>query len=139
MCSSSRAPPRESPSDEEQMCWICYEGHTNENPLVKDCRCMQAHRGCRARWQLQSAGKPEETVRDACTRRALGTTQCIIMCFESSEVNACQYWSPCRADEDVRSGVRQPTVHVETCHSTEDSLWQGSGRSEESRSLGTGN
>ena len=43
-------------------CWICLqEAEDSLNPLVRVCACPRtAHAKCVARWQLQSAGRPEE-------------------------------------------------------------------------------
>ncbi|WPT15037.1 hypothetical protein PSENEW3_00002978 [Picochlorum sp. SENEW3] len=47
---------------DEDMCWICHDGHCVTMPLERTCRCpwMKVHRQCLARWQLQQAGKSEE-------------------------------------------------------------------------------
>lgn len=47
---------------DEDMCWICHDGHGVSMPLERTCRCpwMKVHRQCLARWQLQQAGKVEE-------------------------------------------------------------------------------
>lgn len=47
---------------DEDMCWICHDGHCDTMPLERTCRCpwMKVHRQCLARWQLQQAGKSEE-------------------------------------------------------------------------------
>ena len=45
-----------------EVCWICL-GEADENkPLLSVCKCPRpVHAACAARWQLQSAGKSEET------------------------------------------------------------------------------
>lgn len=46
----------------DSACWICLEPHTADNPLAKPCSCpRKCHLSCLSRWQLQSAGKTEET------------------------------------------------------------------------------
>lgn len=46
----------------EEMCWICLEPGTVHNDLRQPCQCPRyVHTRCLARWQLQSAGKEEET------------------------------------------------------------------------------
>ena len=47
----------DSDLDEKEVCWICLEGGSEENPLVAPCKCpRKGHAKCLARWQLQSAG-----------------------------------------------------------------------------------
>jgi hypothetical protein len=44
------------------MCWICLDDTKDKDPLVSPCRCpRKVHPRCLARWQLQQAGRPEET------------------------------------------------------------------------------
>ncbi|KAF6258990.1 hypothetical protein COO60DRAFT_1270392 [Scenedesmus sp. NREL 46B-D3] len=43
---------------DEECCFICLG---SEEPLIKPCRCLTCHQTCLARWQLQSAGKEEES------------------------------------------------------------------------------
>lgn len=55
-----------SPMDVESddMCWICLDesGDMDKEPLVSPCSCpRKVHPKCLARWQLQQAGRPEET------------------------------------------------------------------------------
>lgn len=45
-------------SGDDECCFICLG---NEEPLIKPCRCLTCHQSCLARWQLQSAGKEEES------------------------------------------------------------------------------
>lgn len=50
--------------EDEIMCWICHDdSNTQDMPLERTCSCpwMKVHRACLSRWQLQQAGKPEET------------------------------------------------------------------------------
>ncbi|KAL4513831.1 hypothetical protein Ndes2437A_g08178 [Nannochloris sp. 'desiccata'] len=58
----SREVSKQDEPNVEDICWICHEGHSDGMPLAKPCRCkcMQAHRPCLARWQLQQAGRTEE-------------------------------------------------------------------------------
>ncbi|GLC36036.1 hypothetical protein PLESTF_001252000 [Pleodorina starrii] len=45
----------------DDVCWICLMGAESE-PLVRPCRCPRyVHRGCLGRWQLQCAGRSEES------------------------------------------------------------------------------
>lgn len=55
----SREVSKQDEPNVEDICWICHEGHSDGMPLAKPCRCkcMQAHRPCLARWQLQQAGR----------------------------------------------------------------------------------
>ena len=58
---ATRAPTRAPPADDE-VCWICLEGSTNEKvELIRPCKCPRVvHARCMARWQLQCSGKDEE-------------------------------------------------------------------------------
>jgi hypothetical protein len=48
-------------SEDDDVCWICHDGNSVENPLETPCKCkMKAHRHCLSRWQLQKAGSKEE-------------------------------------------------------------------------------
>ncbi|GLC33145.1 hypothetical protein PLESTF_000147100 [Pleodorina starrii] len=45
----------------DDVCWICFTG-AESAPLMRPCPCPRfVHRGCLGRWQLQCAGKSEET------------------------------------------------------------------------------
>lgn len=47
--------------NDRDICWICLDASTAENPITQLCACpKKAHPACVARWQLQSAGRPEE-------------------------------------------------------------------------------
>lgn len=53
-------------STEAPSCWVCLNGagenEKGDDGLVWPCRCPRAaHRRCLARWQLQSAGRTEES------------------------------------------------------------------------------
>lgn len=55
---------------DEEVCWICLDGGTTDNPLQRICKCpRKAHGPCIARWQLHSAGKPEERVCRFCEQQ----------------------------------------------------------------------
>lgn len=44
------------------MCWICLDDTKDRDVLVSPCRCpRKVHPRCLARWQLQQAGRLEET------------------------------------------------------------------------------
>ncbi len=44
------------------MCWICLDEKQEGQPLYSPCACpRKVHPKCLARWQLQQAGRPEET------------------------------------------------------------------------------
>lgn len=47
---------------DEEVCWICLEGSTNDKvELIRPCKCPRVvHARCMARWQLQCSGKDEE-------------------------------------------------------------------------------
>ena len=48
-------------SQEDECCWICLEAGSRHD-LVNPCRCpRKCHPQCMARWQLQQAGRAEET------------------------------------------------------------------------------
>lgn len=45
-------------ADEQDVCWICFEGSLPEHPLERPCSCPRSvHKDCLARWCLQSGGK----------------------------------------------------------------------------------
>ncbi|KAG1675966.1 hypothetical protein FOA52_014210 [Chlamydomonas sp. UWO 241] len=47
--------------DSDDICWICLDDDKSR-ALVRPCACPRAvHPQCMARWQLQQAGRPEET------------------------------------------------------------------------------
>eukprot|EP00882_Tetradesmus_deserticola_P002712 GHRQ01002883.1.p1 GENE.GHRQ01002883.1~~GHRQ01002883.1.p1 ORF type:complete len:151 (+),score=36.33 GHRQ01002883.1:170-622(+) len=49
-------------SEEDDSCWICMAGASPEQPLESPCACpRRVHLRCLARWQLQQAGRREET------------------------------------------------------------------------------
>ena len=57
-----------SPTDsqeEQDVCWICLDdstGETGKETMMSPCLCpRRVHPKCLARWQLQQAGRPEET------------------------------------------------------------------------------
>lgn len=57
---------------EEEQCWLCLQGpEENSSPLFVPCRCpgLTSHPLCLARWQLQQAGRPEETQCRFCEAR----------------------------------------------------------------------
>ena len=56
------APTPAHPSADEEVCWICLEGSTNDKvELIRPCKCPRVvHARCMARWQLQCSGKDEE-------------------------------------------------------------------------------
>ena len=45
--------------DGPDVCWVCLDGGSEANPLLKLCQCPSrlVHSRCIARWQLQQAGK----------------------------------------------------------------------------------
>ncbi|EFJ46303.1 hypothetical protein VOLCADRAFT_46480, partial [Volvox carteri f. nagariensis] len=46
----------------DDICWICLDGTKDRDPLINPCRCpRKVHPRCLARWQLQQAGRLEET------------------------------------------------------------------------------
>ncbi|KXZ51012.1 hypothetical protein GPECTOR_14g253 [Gonium pectorale] len=56
--------PRQAPADMEtdDMCWICLDDTKDKDPLINPCKCpRKVHPRCLARWQLQQAGRLEET------------------------------------------------------------------------------
>ncbi|GLC34448.1 hypothetical protein PLESTB_000728000 [Pleodorina starrii] len=45
----------------DDVCWICFTG-AESAPLMRPCPCPRyVHRGCLGRWQLQCAGRSEES------------------------------------------------------------------------------
>ncbi|PNH05678.1 hypothetical protein TSOC_008028 [Tetrabaena socialis] len=55
---------RAAPSDMEtdDVCWICLDDTKDRDPLFSPCSCpRRVHPRCLARWQLQQAGRLEET------------------------------------------------------------------------------
>lgn len=64
MCdvSLSQMFPNHECFSEDDACWVCLDGHSPINPLIKPCMCPSrlVHQSCLARWQLQQAGKTEE-------------------------------------------------------------------------------
>lgn len=58
----SDASSSEAAAANAEVCWICFEAEKRGEPLVAPCSCpRRVHRRCLARWQLQSAGRTEET------------------------------------------------------------------------------
>lgn len=52
----------------DDVCWICLDDHQDEQGLFAPCKCpRKVHPKCLARWQLQQAGRPEETHCRFCT------------------------------------------------------------------------
>lgn len=49
-------------SEDGDVCWICHDGNSTDNPLETPCKCngLKCHLSCISRWQLQQAGKREE-------------------------------------------------------------------------------
>ncbi|GLI64890.1 hypothetical protein VaNZ11_008281 [Volvox africanus] len=48
--------------ESDDICWICLDGTKDRDPLINPCRCpRKVHPRCLARWQLQQAGRLEET------------------------------------------------------------------------------
>eukprot|EP00877_Chromochloris_zofingiensis_P001311 jgi/Chrzof1/11180/Cz05g27040.t1 len=61
-CTSLKSTLPPSAQSDDDLCYICLEGPQPCEPLEAPCRCpRKVHRSCLARWQLQSAGKVEET------------------------------------------------------------------------------
>eukprot|EP00873_Tetraselmis_striata_P008571 jgi/Tetstr1/428835/TSEL_018822.t1 len=56
--------------DDGDVCWICLDGGSNNDPLSPmPCACPRhAHTKCIARWQLQSAGTRRETHCEFCSQ-----------------------------------------------------------------------
>lgn len=48
--------------ESDEVCWICLDEKQEGQPLYSPCACpRKVHPKCLARWQLQQAGRPEET------------------------------------------------------------------------------
>uniref|UniRef100_A0A7S0RQR2 RING-CH-type domain-containing protein n=1 Tax=Chlamydomonas leiostraca TaxID=1034604 RepID=A0A7S0RQR2_9CHLO len=61
-----------SPMDVEadDVCWICLDDNQDEQVLMSPCKCpRKVHPKCLARWQLQQAGKQEETTCRFCNNQ----------------------------------------------------------------------
>ena len=61
--------------DSDEFCWICLDD-LSKGQLINPCRCpRKVHPTCLARWQLQQAGRAEETqCRCAVTAHHVGRT-----------------------------------------------------------------